>query len=233
MKYITIKDLKKTYLMGEVEINALNGLDLSINKGELVIIVGASGAGKTTLLNLIGGMDSATSGSLNVDGKDITKYNSKELVKYRREDVGFVFQFYNLIPNITALENVEMATELSKDPFDAENILSEVGLSDRLNNFPAQLSGGQQQRVSIARALAKRPKLLLCDEPTGALDSEAGKSILKLLQSMAKKFNMTVLIITHNQSIEAIGDHVIRMKNGIIEKEFYNDTPLNVDEVDW
>lgn len=233
MKYITIKDLKKTYLMGEVEINALNGLDLSINKGELVIIVGASGAGKTTLLNLIGGMDSATSGSLNVDGKDITKYNSKELVKYRREDVGFVFQFYNLIPNITALENVEMATELSKDPFDAENILSEVGLSDRLNNFPAQLSGGQQQRVSIARALAKRPKLLLCDEPTGALDSEAGKSILKLLQSMAKKFNMTVLIITHNQSIEAIGDHVIRMKNGIIEKEFYNDNPLNVDEVDW
>ncbi|MDF9867452.1 putative ABC transport system ATP-binding protein [Bacilli bacterium PM5-3] len=233
MKYINIIDLKKTYFMGDIEINALNGVNIEIDKGELVIIVGASGAGKTTLLNLIGGMDSSTSGSLYIDGKDITTFNNKQLTKYRRDDVGFVFQFYNLIPNITALENVEMACEVATNPFDAKKIMSDVGLSDRLNNFPSQLSGGQQQRVSIARALAKNPKLLLCDEPTGALDYESGKAILKLLQEMAKTYNMSVVIITHNQAIEAIGDHIIKMKNGTISEQYYNDNPLSIDEVEW
>jgi len=233
MKYITIKDLKKTYTMGDVQINALNGVDIEIDKGEIVIIVGASGAGKTTLLNLIGGMDYASSGSLLIDDNDITEYNTKQLTNYRRNDVGFVFQFYNLIPNITALENVEMACEVSKDAFDATEVMADVGLSDRLNNFPSQLSGGQQQRVSIARALAKHPKLLLCDEPTGALDYESGKAILKLLQDMAKTYNMTVIIITHNQAIEKIGDHIIKLKNGIIHQEYYNDNPLSIDEVEW
>lgn len=233
MQYITISELKKVYKMGDITINALNGVDIEIKKGELTIIVGASGAGKTTLLNLIGGMDSATSGSLIIDGNDITKYNDKQLTKYRRDDVGFVFQFYNLIPNITALENIEMACEVATNPFDAKTVLEDVGLSDRLNNFPSQLSGGQQQRVSIARALAKHPKLLLCDEPTGALDYEAGKAVLRLLQEMAQKYEMTVLIITHNQAIEAIGNHIIKMKNGQINKEYYNENPLNVDEVEW
>ena len=233
MEYISIKDLKKTYLMGDIEIQALNGVDIEIKKGELVIVVGASGAGKTTLLNLIGGMDKATSGELCIDGSDITKFNNKQLTQYRRNDVGFVFQFYNLIPNITALENVEMACEVTKEAFDAKEVMSDVDLSDRLNNFPSQLSGGQQQRVSIARALAKHPKLLLCDEPTGALDYESGKAILKLLQTMAKTYNMTVIVITHNNAIESIGDHIIKMKNGAISKEYYNENPKSIDEVEW
>ncbi|MDL2211261.1 ABC transporter ATP-binding protein [Erysipelotrichaceae bacterium OttesenSCG-928-M19] len=233
MSYIEIKDLKKIYQMGDIEIKALNGISTSIKKGELVIVVGASGAGKTTLLNLIGGMDSATSGSLFIDDVDITKYNDRKLTKYRREDVGFVFQFYNLIPNITALENVEMACEVALEPFDSQTVLSDVGLADRFDNFPSQLSGGQQQRVSIARAIAKNPKLLLCDEPTGALDYEAGKAILKLLQDMVENYNMTIIVITHNTAIEAIGDHIIKMKNGVIYEEYYNDNPADISEVEW
>lgn len=233
MSYIEINNLSKEYQMGDVKIGALNNVNLKIEKGEFVVIVGASGAGKTTLLNLIGGMDSATGGQILVDGNDITNYSKNELVKYRRFDIGFVFQFYNLIPNITALENVEMAYELSSNPFDSKKILDDVGLSDRLSNFPAQLSGGQQQRVSIARALVKNPKLLLCDEPTGALDYESGKNILSLLQDMAQKYNMSVIIITHNHALEAIADHVIKMKNGGIDLEYYNDNPKLVSEVEW
>ncbi|MEG0283750.1 MAG: ABC transporter ATP-binding protein [Erysipelotrichales bacterium] len=233
MSYIEINNLNKEYLMGDIKIKALNEVSLKINKGEFVVIVGESGAGKTTLLNLLGGMDNASSGQILVDGNDITKYSRNDLVKYRRFDIGFVFQFYNLIPNITALENVEMAYELSTNPFDSKKILSDVGLSDRLNNFPAQLSGGQQQRVSIARALVKNPKLLLCDEPTGALDYESGKNILSLLQDMATKYNMSVVVITHNHALEALADHVIKMRNGSIELEYYNDNPKLVSEVEW
>lgn len=233
MSYIQIKDVKKIYQMGDVEIHALNGVNINIKQGELVIIVGSSGAGKTTLLNLIGGMDHATSGSIIVDGNDITKYNDTKLTTYRRQDIGFVFQFYNLIPNITALENVEMSTEIALNPFDAAQVLDDVGLADRADNFPSQLSGGQQQRVAIARAVAKRPKLLLCDEPTGALDYESGKLVLKFIQDLSINQNSTVLIITHNQALEAIGDHVIRFKNGKVEKEYYNDTPQKVEDVEW
>ncbi|MDR3215679.1 MAG: ABC transporter ATP-binding protein [Bacilli bacterium] len=233
MSYIEIKDLKKIYEMGSIKIKALNGINLNINKGELVIIVGQSGAGKTTLLNIIGGMDSASSGCLTIDKQDITKFNNKKLTKYRRHDIGFVFQFYNLIPNITTLENVEMAKEVALDPFNARKILKLVGLEDRLNNFPAQLSGGQQQRVAIARALVKNPKLMLCDEPTGALDFETGKNILKILQAMSRNLGMSIIIITHNHAIEAIGDHIIHMKDGLIYNEYYNENPQNIDEVEW
>ena len=214
-EFVKVQDITKTYRMGEVEIHAVDHISFSIEQGELVVIVGPSGAGKTTVLNILGGMDTATSGKLYVDGKDITAYNSKQLTGYRRDDIGFVFQFYNLVPNLTALENVELALQISKDPLDAQAVLEEVGLGKRKNNFPAQLSGGEQQRVSIARALAKNPKLLLCDEPTGALDYNTGKSILKLLQNMCREKGMTVIIITHNQALAPMADRLIHIKNGI------------------
>ena len=216
-EFVKVQDITKTYKMGEVEIHAVDHISFSIEQGELVVIVGPSGAGKTTVLNILGGMDTATSGKLYVDGKDITAYNSKQLTGYRRDDIGFVFQFYNLVPNLTALENVELALQISKDPLDAQAVLEEVGLGERKNNFPAQLSGGEQQRVSIARALAKNPKLLLCDEPTGALDYNTGKSILKLLQNMCREKGMTVIIITHNLGVVAnIAQKIAVMYSGII-----------------
>ena len=212
--FVKLQDITKIYKMGEVEIRAADRINFSIRKGEFVVIVGPSGAGKTTVLNILGGMDTATGGTLVVDGNDITAYNSKQLTGYRREDIGFVFQFYNLVPNLTALENVELALQICKDPLDARTVLEEVGLGERLDNFPAQLSGGEQQRVSIARALAKKPKLLLCDEPTGALDYNTGKSILKLLQNMCREHGMTVIVITHNQAIAPMADRLIHIKNG-------------------
>jgi putative ABC transport system ATP-binding protein len=233
MSYIEFKNVNKKYKMGEVEINALNDTSFQINKGELVVIVGPSGAGKTTTLNILGGMDTATSGNVYVDEKDLTELNNKQLVKYRRNDIGFVFQFYNLVQNLTAKENVELATQLCTDALDVENILRKVGLEERKNNFPSQLSGGEQQRVAIARAIAKNPKLLLCDEPTGALDYKTGKSILKLLQDMARKENMTVIIITHNTAISPMADKVIYFKNGMAEKIEVNDTPVSIEEIEW
>ena len=232
-EFVKVQDITKTYKMGEVEIHAVDHISFSIEQGELVVIVGPSGAGKTTVLNILGGMDTATSGKLYVDGKDITAYNSKQLTGYRRDDIGFVFQFYNLVPNLTALENVELALQISKDPLDAQAVLEEVGLGERKNNFPAQLSGGEQQRVSIARALAKNPKLLLCDEPTGALDYNTGKSILKLLQDTCRKMNMTVIIITHNLALTPMGDKVIKVKNGKIESVVVNDNPIPVERIEW
>ena len=219
--------------MGEVEIKALNGVSFSIDKGELVCILGASGAGKTTCLNLLGGMDTATSGSLKVDNKEITTLNSKQLIEYRRLDIGFVFQFYNLVQNLTALENVELAVQLCKDHLDPKTMLEKVGLGDRLNNFPSQLSGGEQQRVSIARAIAKKPKLLLCDEPTGALDYKTGKQILKLLEETCRKENMTVIIITHNTLIAPMADKIIKFRNGQVEEVVINDNPTPVEEIEW
>ena len=219
--------------MGEVEIRAADGISFFVKKGELVVIVGPSGAGKTTVLNILGGMDTATEGTLLVDGQDITRYNAKQLTEYRREDIGFVFQFYNLVPNLTALENVELALQICRDPLDARKVLEEVGLGDRLNNFPAQLSGGEQQRVSIARALAKNPKLLLCDEPTGALDYNTGKSILKLLQNMCRERGMTVIVITHNQAIAPMADRLIHIKNGQVSKMETNEHPMSIDEIEW
>ena len=233
MAYIELKDVYKIYQMGEVEIKALNGVSFSIDKGELVCILGASGAGKTTCLNLLGGMDTATSGSLKVDNKEITTLNSKQLIEYRRLDIGFVFQFYNLVQNLTALENVELAVQLCKDHLDPKTMLEKVGLGDRLNNFPSQLSGGEQQRVSIARAIAKKPKLLLCDEPTGALDYKTGKQILKLLEETCRKENMTVIIITHNSAIAPMADKVIKFKNGKVEEGVINKNPQKVEEIEW
>ena len=212
-EFVKLKDITKVYHMGEVEIRAADNINFSIKKGEFVVIVGPSGAGKTTVLNILGGMDTATGGTLTVDGKDITAYDSRQLTGYRRDDIGFVFQFYNLIPNLTALENVELALQICKDPLDAKKVLEDVGLGDRLDNFPAQLSGGEQQRVSIARALAKNPKLLLCDEPTGALDYNTGKAILKLLQNMCRERGMTVIVITHNQALAPMADRLIHIKN--------------------
>ncbi len=233
MAYIELKDVYKIYQMGEVEIKALNGVSFSIDKGELVCILGASGAGKTTCLNLLGGMDTATSGSLKVDNKEITTLNSKQLIEYRRLDIGFVFQFYNLVQNLTALENVELAVQLCKDHLDPKTMLEKVGLGDRLNNFPSQLSGGEQQRVSIARAIAKKPKLLLCDEPTGALDYKTGKQILKLLEETCRKENMTVIIITHNTLIAPMADKIIKFRNGQVEEVVINDNPTPVEEIEW
>ncbi len=233
MKYIEFKNVKKQYKMGEVIINALNNTNFEIDKGELVVIVGPSGAGKTTTLNILGGMDTATSGKVFVDGKEITKLNSKQLVQYRRNDIGFVFQFYNLVQNLTAKENVELATQLCDDALDVDDILDEVGLSKRKDNFPAQLSGGEQQRVAIARAIAKNPKLLLCDEPTGALDYKTGKSILKLLQDMSRKENMTVIIITHNTALAPMADKVIHFKNGTAENIVINEKPVSIDDIEW
>ena len=233
MAYIEFKNIVKEYKMGEVTIKALNNTNFEIEKGELVVIVGPSGAGKTTTLNILGGMDKATSGEVIVDGKEITKLNNKKLIEYRRNDIGFVFQFYNLVQNLTAKENVELATQICSDALDVNEILEKVGLSDRKDNFPAQLSGGEQQRVAIARAIAKNPKLLLCDEPTGALDYKTGKSILKLLQEMARKEKMTVAIITHNGAIAPMADKVIHFKNGTAEKIEINDNPISIDEIEW
>ena len=233
MPYIEFKDVNKVYEMGEIKINALNNTNFQIEKGELVVIVGPSGAGKTTALNILGGMDMATSGKVIVDGKDVTKLRNKELIGYRRNDIGFVFQFYNLVQNLTARENVELATQICKKSLDPEKVLEQVGLKDRLNNFPSQLSGGEQQRVAIARAIAKNPKLLLCDEPTGALDYKTGKQILKLLQDTARKENMTVLIITHNGALAPMADKVIQFKNGTAEKIEINENPKPVEEIEW
>lgn len=232
-EFVKLQDITKIYKMGEVEIRAADRISFAINKGEFVVIVGPSGAGKTTVLNILGGMDTATSGKLIVDGEDITAYNAKQLTGYRREDIGFVFQFYNLVPNLTALENVELALQICRDPLDAREVMEEVGLGDRLDNFPAQLSGGEQQRVSIARALAKNPKLLLCDEPTGALDYNTGKAILKLLQNMCRERGMTVIVITHNQALAPMADRLIHIKNGQVSKMELNEDPMSIDEIEW
>ena len=232
-EYVKLIDVHKTYRMGDIEIKAVDGVDFSINKGEFVVIVGPSGAGKTTVLNILGGMDFVTSGQIIVDGEDISTYKGNTLTKYRRDDVGFVFQFYNLVQNLTAKENVELASQICQNPLKAEVVLEDVGLKDRIHNFPAQLSGGEQQRVAIARALAKNPKLLLCDEPTGALDYQTGKQILKLLQTTCKEKNMTVIVITHNSAIAPMADRVIKIKNGKVAREYYNDNPVSVDQIEW
>ncbi|MBQ8859723.1 MAG: ABC transporter ATP-binding protein [Ruminococcus sp.] len=233
MSLVEFKNVYKQYKMGEVTINAVDGISFNIEEGEFAVVVGSSGAGKTTVLNILGGMDSATKGEVFVDNKNITKLNDKSLIDYRRFDIGFVFQFYNLIPNLTAKENVELATQISKNPLDCETALESVGLIERKDNFPAQLSGGEQQRVSIARALAKRPKLLLCDEPTGALDYNTGKAILKLLQNTCREEKMTVVLITHNQAITPMADRVIRMKSGKVIENRINENPMNVDDIEW
>ena len=233
MSYVEFKDVKKVYKTGEVEINALRDVDFEIEKGEFCVIVGASGAGKTTILNILGGMDTLTSGSVKLDGREISTLNKRQLTAYRRYDVGFVFQFYNLVQNLTALENVELAAQICKEPLDAATVLKQVGLEDRMANFPAQLSGGEQQRVAIARALAKNPKLLLCDEPTGALDYNTGKAVLKLLQDTCRNTGTTVIVITHNQSLTAMADRVITVKSGTVEKVVMNDNIKNVEDLEW
>jgi len=233
MDFIEVENLTKTYTSGSIEVQAVKDVSFKIKRGEVVVIVGESGAGKTTLLNLLGGMDIPTEGRIVIDGKDISQFNEKQLTTYRREDIGFVFQFYNLVQNLTAIENVELATQICKDAKNPKTILSQVGLSHRTNNFPSQLSGGEQQRVSIARAIAKNPKLLLCDEPTGALDYKTGKEVLKLLQDMARRKNMTVIIITHNQAIAPMADRVIKMKSGEIEKDEVNLNVKSIEEVEW
>ena len=231
--FVRFEHVKKTYQMGEVSIQALRDATFTVGKGELCIIVGPSGAGKTTLLNILGGMDTLTEGKILLEGQDISSFNQKQLTAYRRHDVGFVFQFYNLVPNLTALENVELAAQICRDPLDAAEVLEAVGLKDRMNNFPAQLSGGEQQRVAIARALAKNPKLLLCDEPTGALDYHTGKAILKLLQDMSREKGMTVIIITHNSALTAMADRVIKVKNGAVVSEVVNPAPISVEDIEW
>lgn len=233
MAYIDFKNISKTYQMGEIEIKALNKASFEIDEGELVVILGPSGAGKTTCLNILGGMDSASSGTFKIAGTEITKLKGKDLIKYRRNDIGFVFQFYNLIQNLTALENVELAVQLCKDHLDPEKILKKVGLKDRMNNFPAQLSGGEQQRVAIARAIAKNPRVLLCDEPTGALDYKTGKQILKLLEDTCHKENMTVIIVTHNSAIAEMADKVIKFKNGTVEEIYINPNPRPIESIEW
>ena len=233
MAFVEFENVGKTYHMGEVEIHALHDTSFEVEKGELVVIVGPSGAGKTTLLNILGGMDTLTTGRVLLDGREISALSKKELTEYRRHDVGFVFQFYNLIGNLTALENVELANQICKNPLDAEEILREVGLEERKKNFPSQLSGGEQQRVAIARALAKNPKLLLCDEPTGALDYQTGKAILQLLQDTGRRTGMTVIIITHNGALTAMADRVIRVKNGTVASVTKNEHPQNISEIEW
>ena len=230
--YIQFKNVKKKYKMGEVEIEALSGVDFSINKGEFVVVAGASGAGKSTILNILGGMDTASEGQVIVDNKDISQFSQKDLITYRRYDIGFVFQFYNLVQNLTARENVELAIQISKNPLNIDEVLDAVGLSHRKNNFPAQLSGGEQQRVAIARAIAKNPKLLLCDEPTGALDYNTGKAILKLLQETCRKNGVTVVIITHNLALTPMGDKVIEVKNGRIKNININKNPFTVESIE-
>lgn len=231
--FIELKSVSKKYEMGELTIDALKNVSFGIDKGELAVVLGPSGAGKTTILNILGGMDKSDSGRVIVDFKDISKYKDNELVKYRRNEIGFVFQFYNLIQNLTALENVELASQICKNTLPPEEVMKSVGLKDRMNNFPSQLSGGEQQRVAIARALAKNPKLLLCDEPTGALDSKTGKKVLEVLQDTCKKYGMTVVIITHNQAISAMANKVIKMKNGSVEEIIINKNPIDIGEINW
>lgn len=232
-EYIEFENVRKTYQVGEVKIQALQDASFSIEQGEICVIVGASGAGKTTLLNILGGMDTMSEGKVWLDGKEISTYNEKQLTTYRRYDIGFVFQFYNLIPNLTALENVELAVQICKEHLEPEKVLAEVGLTERKDNFPAQLSGGEQQRVAIARALAKKPKLLLCDEPTGALDYNTGKAILKLLQDTCRKTNMTVVIVTHNSALCDMADRVIRVKSGTIQSVTINPSPTPIEQIEW
>ena len=233
MAYIEFKNVSKIYQMGEVEIRALDDISFSIDKGEFVVILGASGAGKTTILNILGGMDKVSSGSVIIDDNDIAKYNDKKLCEYRRNDIGFVFQFYNLVQNLTAKENVELALQICKFPLDPIKTLKLVGLQDRMNNFPSQLSGGEQQRVAIARAVAKNPKLLLCDEPTGALDYVTGKQVLKVLQDMCFNERMSVIIVTHNSALAAMGHKVIRVKSGKVESITINENPMNIDDIEY
>lgn len=233
MSFIEFKNVKKIYKMGDVKTKALTGASFDIDKGEFAVILGPSGAGKSTILNILGGMDRTTTGEIIVDGKRIDKYSDKELITYRRFDIGFVFQFYNLVMNLNVKENVELATQICKNPLNVEKTIKSVGLEDKIKYFPAQLSGGEQQRVAIARALAKNPKLLLCDEPTGALDINTGKTVLKLLYDTCKKNGITVVIITHNQSIAAMGDKVIKVKNGAVDSVTINENPLSVDEIEW
>ena len=231
--FVTFENVYKRYHMGEVTITASDGVSFEIEQGEFAVVVGSSGAGKTTVLNMLGGMDTCDEGKILVDGQDIAKYTPKKLTTYRRYDIGFVFQFYNLVPNLTAKENVELATQVSRNPMDAAQVLVDVGLGERMGNFPGQLSGGEQQRVSIARALAKRPKLLLCDEPTGALDDNTGKAILKLLQDTCRRNNMTIILITHNSAITPMADRVIRMKNSKVSEIYLNDRPVPVEDIEW
>ena len=233
MSFIEFRDVWKIYRMGNVKIKALTGTNFTIDEGEFAVIAGASGAGKSTILNLLGGMDSQTTGKIIVDGKEISEYNNKKLTTYRRNDIGFVFQFYNLVQNLTVRENVELATQIVKDPLDIDETIKAVGLEDRISNFPSQISGGEQQRVAIARALAKNPKILLCDEPTGALDYNTGKQILKLLYDTCKEKKVTVVVITHNLAISAMGDKVIKVKNGAVESITLNENPVSIDDIEW
>ena len=232
-EFISFENVEKVYKVGEVDIHALNSASFTVKQGEICVIVGASGAGKTTILNILGGMDTMTKGKVWLDGKDISTYNEKQLASYRRYDIGFVFQFYNLIPNLTALENVELAVQICPEHLDPAQVLKQVGLEERAANFPAQLSGGEQQRVAIARALAKKPKLLLCDEPTGALDYNTGKAILKLLQDTCRQTNMTIVIVTHNSALCDMADRVIRVKSGKIESETINEKPIPIEQIEW
>ncbi len=233
MPLVEFKNVYKRYKMGEITINAVDGISFCVEEGEFAVVVGASGAGKTTVLNILGGMDSATEGEILVRGNDVSRYSDRQLIEYRRYEIGFVFQFYNLVHNLTARENVELATQICKNPMDSDQALESVGLRDRRDNFPAQLSGGEQQRVSIARALAKRPALLLCDEPTGALDYNTGRQILALLQETCRSEKMTVVLITHNSAITPMADHVIEMKSGKIVRDIYNDHPKSIEEIEW
>ena len=231
--FVSFRDVSKIYRSGEVEIRAVDDISFEIQKGEFVVIVGPSGAGKTTVLNMLGGMDACSEGTILVDGSEVSRYNARQLTEYRRRDIGFVFQFYNLVQNLTALENVELAAQICPDPLDAQEVLRDVGLADRMNNFPAQLSGGEQQRVSIARALAKNPKLLLCDEPTGALDDQTGRTILQLLQDTCRQKGVTVIVITHNSALTPMADRVIRIKNGTVAEETLCAHPTPVEQIEW